>query len=194
MKAIETHYRGYRFRSRLEARWAVFFDALGIAWEYEPEGFEMEDGFRYLPDFKCRLPKYAGWYEIKPLMAYSDAKLTMFQKALCDSEALATLLSGEPWEMLYKSPTVYACPICGFIDAHDKSHEGSEKFQLSMLCTACDCSGLCSGVMQARNGLICNVVTHKGAIFVENARDYNEPIMKACDTARAARFEFGECG
>jgi hypothetical protein len=25
-KAIETHYKGYRFRSRLEARWAVFFD------------------------------------------------------------------------------------------------------------------------------------------------------------------------
>ena len=30
MKAIETEYNGYRFRSRLEARWAVFFDALGI--------------------------------------------------------------------------------------------------------------------------------------------------------------------
>jgi hypothetical protein len=28
IKAIETSYKGYRFRSRLEARWAVFFDAL----------------------------------------------------------------------------------------------------------------------------------------------------------------------
>ena len=28
IKAIETVYNGYRFRSRLEARWAVFFDAL----------------------------------------------------------------------------------------------------------------------------------------------------------------------
>ena len=28
--AIETEYCGYRFRSRLEARWAVFLDALGI--------------------------------------------------------------------------------------------------------------------------------------------------------------------
>ena len=26
IKAIETYYKGYRFRSRLEARWAVFFD------------------------------------------------------------------------------------------------------------------------------------------------------------------------
>jgi hypothetical protein len=40
-KAIETRYRGYRFRSRSEARWAVFFDAAGIAWQYEPEGFDL---------------------------------------------------------------------------------------------------------------------------------------------------------
>lgn len=52
LKAIETHYKGYRFRSRLEARWAVFFDAMGIDWEYEPEGFELGEGLRYLPDFK----------------------------------------------------------------------------------------------------------------------------------------------
>lgn len=26
--AIQTEYNGYLFRSRLEARWAVFFDAL----------------------------------------------------------------------------------------------------------------------------------------------------------------------
>lgn len=34
IKPIETHYNGYRFRSRLEARWAVFFDALGIKPEF----------------------------------------------------------------------------------------------------------------------------------------------------------------
>lgn len=50
IKAIETVYNGYRFRSRTEARWAVFFDALGIKYEYEPEGFDL-DGIWYLPDF-----------------------------------------------------------------------------------------------------------------------------------------------
>lgn len=49
--AIETIYNGHRFRSRLEARWAVFFDACGIKYEYEPEGFKLEDGTCYLPDF-----------------------------------------------------------------------------------------------------------------------------------------------
>ncbi len=41
MKPIETTYRGCRFRSRIEARWAVFFDTLGIKWWYEPEGFAL---------------------------------------------------------------------------------------------------------------------------------------------------------
>jgi len=49
--AIPTEYKGYRFRSRLEARWAVFFDACGVKWEYEPEGFALPNGQFYLPDF-----------------------------------------------------------------------------------------------------------------------------------------------
>ena len=51
MKVIETEYKGYRFRSRLEARWAVFFDACGVRWEYEPEGYELNNGQQYLPYF-----------------------------------------------------------------------------------------------------------------------------------------------
>lgn len=50
IKAIETKYKGYQFRSRTEARWAVFFDELELHWVYEPEGFELETGW-YLPDF-----------------------------------------------------------------------------------------------------------------------------------------------
>lgn len=65
MKAIETRYRGYRFRSRLEARWAVFFDALGIDWLYENEGYQIGQE-RYLPDFW--LPTFCGgmFAEVKP--------------------------------------------------------------------------------------------------------------------------------
>lgn len=64
IKAIETIYNGYRFRSRLEARWAVFFDAIGVKWEYEREGFYNEKGDKYLPDFY--LPDYDIWCEVKP--------------------------------------------------------------------------------------------------------------------------------
>jgi len=61
--AIETSYAGCRFRSRLEARWAVFFDALGLTWQYEPQGFELPSGELYLPDF--RLPDHDLWVEVK---------------------------------------------------------------------------------------------------------------------------------
>jgi hypothetical protein len=64
IRAIETNYNGYRFRSRLEARWAVFYDALGIPYEYEKEGFDLGDGLFYLPDFW--LPEQRLWVEIKP--------------------------------------------------------------------------------------------------------------------------------
>lgn len=57
IKPIETFYNGYRFRSRLEARWAVFFDEMGIKYLYEHEGYEKrfegepDATIRYLPDF-----------------------------------------------------------------------------------------------------------------------------------------------
>lgn len=63
VQAIATTYGGRRFRSRLEARWAVFFEALAVAWSYEPEGFELASGQRYLPDFW--LPDLRLWLEVK---------------------------------------------------------------------------------------------------------------------------------
>jgi hypothetical protein len=60
--AIQTHYAGHVFRSRLEARWAVFFDALKVEWKYEEQGYEVA-GQRYLPDFF--LPSLNAWCEVK---------------------------------------------------------------------------------------------------------------------------------
>lgn len=59
IQAIPTTYRGIVFRSRIEARWAVFFDKLGIQYEYEKEGYtlppipgaEDQRTLHYLPDF-----------------------------------------------------------------------------------------------------------------------------------------------
>ena len=46
MKAIETEYDGYRFRSRLEARWAIVWNELGIDYLYEPEGLKVPIRYR----------------------------------------------------------------------------------------------------------------------------------------------------
>lgn len=64
LQAIQTRFDGHLFRSRLEARWAVFFKMLGIPYEYEREGYDL-DGLYYLPDFW--LPEQQYWVEIKPI-------------------------------------------------------------------------------------------------------------------------------
>lgn len=57
---IPTLYRGMRFRSRLEAKWAVFFDRLGWRWTYEP--FDLRG---YIPDFVLHMHKPL-LVEVKP--------------------------------------------------------------------------------------------------------------------------------
>ena len=59
IEAVETVYQGVKFRSALEAKWAMFFTMLGIAWEYEPCTIE-----GWMPDFLV-----AGWWlaEVKPV-------------------------------------------------------------------------------------------------------------------------------
>jgi hypothetical protein len=52
------------YRSRLEARWAVFFETMEVKAEYEPEGFDLPGGIRYLPDFYLPEIKWAA--EVKP--------------------------------------------------------------------------------------------------------------------------------
>lgn len=62
IKPIETVYQGYRMRSRLEARWACFFNEMGFKWRYEEEGYKV-NGAGYLPDFF--LPDLKCFVEIK---------------------------------------------------------------------------------------------------------------------------------
>lgn len=58
--AKPTRYDGVLYRSRLEARWAAFFDFMGYEFEYEPEPFTT-----WSPDFL--LQAIGGIYlEIKP--------------------------------------------------------------------------------------------------------------------------------
>lgn len=65
IQPIETRYAGHHFRSRLEARWAVFMDHLNIPWQYEPQGYKI-DGKNYLPDFLVWPDTDAAfWLEIK---------------------------------------------------------------------------------------------------------------------------------
>ena len=100
IKPIETIYNGYRFRSRLEARWAVFFDAAGIEYQYEIEGYKLSNGKWYLPDFY--LPKFDAFVEIKRKNLDDDELCEAEDNCYClyiDFEKLALLCKGDPMDM-----------------------------------------------------------------------------------------------
>lgn len=101
IRVIPTVYKGYRFRSRLEARWAVFFDKAGIEWDYEPEGYDLGELGWYLPDFylknvHMRSDESPGiWIEIKPVTP-SDFEVEKLEKLVDGLEAKGALLIGAP--------------------------------------------------------------------------------------------------
>jgi hypothetical protein len=119
IKAIETRYKGYRFRSRLEARWAIFFDGIGVGWEYEPQGFTTALG-PYLPDF--RLPALGWWVEIKPEFSLGEAAEATNQKlkdVVAETGLRAIVFRGDPLQNvtndIYSQPGVMTWEACAMI-------------------------------------------------------------------------------
>lgn len=77
IRAKPTTYKATRFRSRLEARWAAFFDAVGREWVYEPEVPELGK-MQYQPDFMIEGFRRDGitLVEVKPMIDSAEtAKL-----------------------------------------------------------------------------------------------------------------------
>ena len=107
VRALPVAYRGFRFRSRLEGRWAVFFDAIGIEYQYEPQGFQFDRGVCYLPDFY--LPRVNTFAEVKPDL------LTDNERWVCEQIVLATGRS-----FLYlEGPPDFRPYYCVSLDAGD---------------------------------------------------------------------------
>lgn len=103
--AIQTSYAGCRFRSRLEARWAVFFDHLGIGWEYEPQGYVLSDGSCYLPDF---LLDCGTWVEVKGDPKRVD--INFLYRAAVDLPAMSAVREEGP-RLLILGPVPAPWPI-----------------------------------------------------------------------------------
>jgi hypothetical protein len=200
LKAIQTEYKGYRFRSRLEARWAVFFDALGVTWEYEPEGFDLGNNRWYLPDFRVTSPHgNITWYEVKPSQNHDDGKMDALKNAHAESRAgLKTedttrffVLSGDPLDHMGDEPHQCVCPRCGLIDTDFDSNVDY------YFCYPCDITTPCGGDNPAEKCLADKVFVypHKGAMMFHDPYsldNWSAHVWTAAKKARAARFEHGE--
>lgn len=208
IKAIETVYNGYRFRSRLEARWAVFFDTCGIKYAYEPEGFVTDCG-NYLPDFE--LVDYGFYVEIKPNDVFSEYDKGRIVSFSASGKQLY-VLCGNPFHHEYSISTTvsrhhqdrvsfelikadqslcfWQCPICERVSISELLPCRINDFEATMLyCFNCDVTS------RARDtGIDEFPHFHKGYVF--DLRTSEPPcIVKAGFlAARQARFEFGENG
>jgi hypothetical protein len=167
VRAIETEYAGVRFRSRLEARWAVFFDALGVSWRYEHEGFELPSG-RYLPDFW--LPDVDVWVEIK------GRKPTDDEERLCHELANA-------WE--YRGPLDDGLLA---LDGFEEDAEGVRFFKGDIQYWPCVCPE-CGRVGIEFNGRGARVCGAAHSQMDDKAYSFDHPrILDAIDKVRAHRF------
>ena len=76
MNAIPTKYRGRNYRSRLEARWAAFFDMVGWTYEYEPIDFN-----GWIPDFAI-IGKEVLFVEVKPVFHCAESVFVKAARAI----------------------------------------------------------------------------------------------------------------
>lgn len=187
-KAIETRYKGYRFRSRLEARWAVFFDALAVAWEYEHEGFELGKAGRYLPDFW--LPHLRMWVEIKPEKPPFNG--SEWKKA----EGLL-IAQGWPVCIFFGVPTLDGGGVGLRNDIADSS--GGLGYDDPVCWVRCDSCGLFTVALGDNRHEVVNndwqPWRDSACCGQESNWSFFDLLLRdAIDAARSARFEFGESG
>lgn len=187
IQAIETRYKGYRFRSRLEARWAVFFDAMGEPWQYEPEGFILPTVGPYLPDFY--LPNMQMYVEIKP----PDGDKSKAEEFGMYVNAIL-LLSGTPGD---EKVTLFCDDVTdsgggfnfgqdGWLGALDGKlifvpHDTERTFLQH---------GMSDELERVYSTGCCSPVTEQDRQRYQHI-DVG-PVIKASDAARSARFERGE--
>lgn len=224
IKAIETSYNGYKFRSRLEARWAVFFDTVGMKYEYEPGGFE-NNGQRYLPDFY--LPdaaNYGCFVEVKPNAMSRLPEIEKAVKCICAQTAKPLVLMGDI--PLITDCSTWCYPMFGFngirgeieVEMVPLASQGEEPFFHQGLYISCQTLGNIWQVLNRRwkfplGGMSCDrmegsifpktpsvygrdtVYMTESVAYWESAEEATRAVVKpGYDKARAARFEFGEAG
>lgn len=115
---IPTRYRGVMMRSRLEARWAAFFDAMYWRWAYEPI-----DLAGYIPDFILEFDVGDLLVEVKPrhedlAIAQSKIECSGWQReaiVLVEAETadVGALMERDHGHHVWNGATLFRCLSCG---------------------------------------------------------------------------------
>jgi hypothetical protein len=207
-QAIETKYNGHLFRSRLEARWAVWLDSLGIKYSYELQGFDL-DGDAYLPDFWLPFPSGTAWAQGTPPVAgywleIKPAPLSEHEEKLLSKLAQHTkhntlAFAGDPWpgefalytaagqgHLSFKPPTL--CPLCegsgaGYAMPVEREWRGKQFTALKANPCLCQTAPAECWLQFNLHGFFSNLL---------GQAPEQEKVSSAFQRARSARFEHGE--
>lgn len=165
--------KAYRFRSRLEARWAVFFNNIGLEYEYEMEGFDMEE-CSYLPDFY--IPSIDRWFEIKgqPLTVSEVQKCEQFCRRKDNENIKFSILIGAPKPLMLEEEDFSILGIREYTWQWPSQMYPSDTLLLAQ--------GLTREEYYSR---------FLPAIWKVDGVD-DKLLIRAIREARSARFEFGE--
>lgn len=185
IKAIETNYHGYRFRSRLEARWAVFFDAAGVRYIYESEGYVF-NGKRYLPDFY--LPDLDCYFEVKgdKKQFFNSGEDNLIAEFVCEIKKKVYMVYGEmpnpkvPYSKEKKYGYIETFLFSGNFSSSSYKEYGVDRYLNSFFAYCQRCGKV-------------KVMHFVALVFEEcDCGGKRAPVTDALKTARAARFEHGE--
>jgi hypothetical protein len=172
-----TSYNGILFRSRLEARWAVFMDSLNVRYIYEPECYNINKCL-YVPDFY--IPSLECFLEIKPEGYKND-----------ETNEKCWYLADETHKIVYliamDIPNESAIDICG--------HDWNSKGIIEAFCRECgvdfpyswcECDK-CKKIgieFDARSARLCNC-------NIDSDKNYNgnsKRLLSAYKTAKGYKF------
>ncbi len=206
LKPIETRYKGYRFRSRNEARWAVFFDHMKLKWEYEYEGYRLSNRVCYLPDFY--LPDLECYVEVKPVVnsgpLVTADDINKASVLATDSDKAVIVCKGSPrcrprghwlfffWcsevRLLYcvwgECPHCHSLGVLAFVGL--QLELGFEKRNINIDGLGRDPDFVCFFCLGAQ--------CPNSMEFGTKASPNTPKLLAAYEAARSARFEYGETG
>lgn len=183
IRAIQAQYAGCHFRSRLEARWAVFFDQLGIEWEYEKQGFDLPSG-RYLPDFWLPTVGDGIWFEVKGIEPSKAEEALAWELAVATKSEVVISAGDIPWPDTDRGVEHPALGAGRSVYFPDSDTLGSDFGHEWCVCPATgqigiEFSGIGSRITGDRRG--------------PDTYNADHPrLMAAYKAARSARFEHGE--
>lgn len=165
-------------------------DALGARWEYEPEGFDLGNGLKYLPDF-CVKNVYIKTITGKPVKLYVEVKGELSD---IDEDKISRFSGSVEEDGMYENPILVVGEIPAGDDVYDLLIDMDCKYKMDDFNSIFFSFSYIMG--DYYNALL--GVGEKNEIVVFGG-DYvdvvdHERTINAYKKARQARFEHGEHG